>query len=180
VALFVRYRRANDTERKQIKWLLYACAVFLVVFVGGFVSGLGGTASLGGYIWGVLFGLSVITLPAAIGIAILKYRLYDIDVIIRRTLIYSVLPALLAGIYIGSVIVLQPLLRPLVGTETELATVASTLVIAALFQPLRRRTQNVTDRRFYRRKYDAQQTLQALSVRMRDETDLTQLRGEIV
>jgi hypothetical protein len=79
VALFVRYRRANDTERKQIKWLLYASAVFLVVDVGGFVSGLGGTASFGGYIWGVFFGLSVITLPAAIGIAILKYRLYDID-----------------------------------------------------------------------------------------------------
>jgi hypothetical protein len=79
VALFVRYRRANDTERKQIKWLLYASAVFLVVDVGGFVSGLGGTASFGGYIWGVFFGLSVITLPAAIGLAILKYRLYDID-----------------------------------------------------------------------------------------------------
>jgi hypothetical protein len=79
VALFVGYRRANDTEREQIKWLLYACAVFLVVYVGGFVSGLGGTASLGGYIWGVFFGLSVIALPAAIGIAILRYRLYDID-----------------------------------------------------------------------------------------------------
>ena len=72
VVLFVRYRRANDTEREQIEWLLYACAVFLVVYVGGFVSGLGGTASLGGYIWGVFFGLSVIALPAAIGIAILR------------------------------------------------------------------------------------------------------------
>ena len=81
VALFVRYRRANETEREQIKWLLYACAVFLVVYVVGFASGLGGTSSLGGYIWGVFFGLSVIALPAAIGIAILRYRLYDIDVV---------------------------------------------------------------------------------------------------
>jgi amino acid permease len=101
VALFVRYRRANDTEREQIKWLLYACAVFLVVFVGGFVSGLGGTASLGGYIWGVFFGLSVITLPAAIGIAVLRYRLYDIDLLINRTLVYGSLTATLALVYVG-------------------------------------------------------------------------------
>src|SRR3712207_5173227 len=81
VALFVRYRRADDTERRQIKWMLYACAVFLVVYVGGSVSGSGGTNSLGGHIWGVFFGLSLMTLPAAIGIAILRYRLYEIDVV---------------------------------------------------------------------------------------------------
>jgi hypothetical protein len=97
VALFVRYRRANATEREQIKWLLYACAVFLVVYVGGFVSRLGGTASLGGYIWGVFFGLSVIALPAAIGIAILRYRLYDIDVVINRTLVYGPLTMMLVA-----------------------------------------------------------------------------------
>src|SRR5215211_2937412 len=107
VALFVRYRRANETEREQIRWLLYACAVFLVVYVGGFVSGLGGTASLGGYIWGVFFGLSVTTLPAAIGIAILKYRLYNIDLVINRTLVYGLLPALLALVYVGGVATTQ-------------------------------------------------------------------------
>ncbi|HLL41034.1 MAG TPA: hypothetical protein VK357_15425, partial [Rubrobacteraceae bacterium] len=103
VALFVRYRRANDTEREQIKWLLYACAVFLVVFVGGFVSGLGGAAGLGGYIWGIFFGLSVITLPAAIGIAILRYRLYDIDILINRTLVYGSLTVALVALYFGGV-----------------------------------------------------------------------------
>jgi hypothetical protein len=89
--LFVRYRRANSTEREQIKWLLYACALFLVVFIGGTVSGLAGVNSVGGYIWGVFFGLSLMTLPAAIGIAILRYRLYDIDLIINRTLVYGLL-----------------------------------------------------------------------------------------
>src|SRR5215213_5689920 len=89
VVLFVRYRRANETEREQIKWLLYACALFLMVYAVGLVGRLGGTASVGGYIWGVFFGLSVIALPAAIGIAILKYRLYDIDLVINRTLVYS-------------------------------------------------------------------------------------------
>jgi hypothetical protein len=107
VALFVRYRRANDTDRKQFKWLLYACALFLVVCVGGFVSGLGGTASFGGYIWGVFFGLSVITLPAAIGIAILKYHLYDIDLVINRTLVYDPLTATLVALYFGGIVVLQ-------------------------------------------------------------------------
>ncbi len=85
VALFVRYRRADDTERRQIKWMLYACAVFLVVYVGGSVGGLGGTNSLGGYIWDIFFGLSLVTLPVAIGIAILRYRLYEIDLVLCHT-----------------------------------------------------------------------------------------------
>ncbi len=111
-ALFVRYRRANEAERKQIKWLLYVCAVFLIVYVGGAVSGLGDSTSVAGYLWHLCCGLSLASLPAAIGIAVLRYRLYDIDVIIRCTLIYSILTALLAVIYVGSLIVLQPLLRP--------------------------------------------------------------------
>ncbi len=182
VALFVRYRRANDTERGQIKWLLYACAVFLVVYVGGFVSGavLGGTASLGGYIWGVFFGLSVIALPTAIGIAILRYRLYDINLIINRTLVYGSLTATLALVYAGSVVSLQAALRSLTGQESTLAVVASTLAIAALFGPLRRRVQAFVDRRFYRRKYDAAKTLEAFSVRLRDETQLDTLSDDLV
>jgi hypothetical protein len=180
VALFVRYRRANETEREQIKWLLYACAVFLVVYVGGFVSGLGGTASLGGYIWGVFFGLSVIALPAAIGIAILKYRLYDIDVVINRTLVYGALTVMLAAAYLATVVASQYVFRALTGQESQLAIVASTLTIAALFVPLRRRVQAFVDRRFYRRKYDARKTLEAFSVKLRDETDLDALRDDLV
>jgi hypothetical protein len=182
VALFVRYRRANDTEREQIKWLLYASAVFLVVYVGGFVSGLGGTASLGGYIWGVFFGLSVTTLPAAIGIAILRYRLYDIDVVINRTLVYGSLTATLALVYLGGVATTQAIFRALTGQEhqPQLAVVISTLAIAALFNPLRRRIQGFIDRRFYRRKYDARKTLEAFSAKLREETDLESLKAELV
>jgi hypothetical protein len=180
VALFVRYRRANATEREQIKWLLYACAMFLVVYVGGFVSGLGGTASVGGYIWGVVFGLSVIALPTAIGIAILKYRLYDIDVVINRTLVYGPLTATLVALYLGGIVVLQRLFVLLTGQQSTLAIVASTLVIAALFNPLRRRIQSLVDRRFYRNKYDAAKTLEAFSVRLRDETDIEALNDDLV
>jgi hypothetical protein len=182
VALFVRYRRANGTEREQIKWLLYACAVFLVVYVGGFVSGLGGTASLGGYIWGVFFGLSVITLPAAIGIAILRYRLYDIDVVINRTLVYGLLTAILALVYLGGVATTQAIFRTLTGQEhqPQLVVVISTLVIAALFNPLRRRIQSFIDRRFYRNKYDARKALEVFSAKMRDETDLNALSDDLV
>jgi hypothetical protein len=179
VALFVRYRRANDTEREQIKWLLYACALFLVVYVVGF-AGLGGTASLGGYIWGVFFGLSVITLPAAIGIAILKYRLYDIDVVINRTLVYGPLTATLVALYFGGIVLMQRFFDLLTGQQSTLAVVASTLLIAALFTPLRRRFQSFIDRRFYRSKYDARKTLEAFSSKLRDETDLEALNDDLV
>jgi hypothetical protein len=179
VALFVRYRRANETEREQIKWLLYACAIFLVVYLGGAAGGLGGSTSLGGYIWGVFFGLSVIALPTAIGIAILRYRLYDIDVVINRTLVYGILTAILVALYFGGIVLLQRLFVIFTGEKSTLAVVASTLVIAALFTPLRRRIQGFIDRRFYRRKYDARKTLQAFSAKLRDETDLDSLCGDL-
>ena len=179
VVLYVRYRRANETERQQIKWLLYACALFLVVFVGGFVSGLGGKASVGGDIWGVFFGLSVITIPAAIGIAILKYRLYDIDVVINRTLVYGSLTAMLIALYFGAIVLLQRVFVLLTGQQSTLAVVASTLTIAALFNPLRRGLQGFVDRRFYRRKYDARKTLEAFSAKLRDETDLDALSHDL-
>ena len=180
-ALFVRYRRADETEREQIKWLLYACAVFLMVYIGGFVGGVGGEDSLGGYIWGLFFGLSVMTLPAAIGIAILRYRLYDIDVVINRTLVYGSLTALLALVYLGGVATTQAIFRILTGQEhqPQLAVVISTLAIAALFNPLRRRIQSFIDRRFYRRKYDARKTLEAFSAKLRDETNLEALNNEL-
>jgi hypothetical protein len=180
VALFVRYRRANATEREQIKWLLYACALFLVVYVGDFVGGLGGKSSVGGYIWGVFFGLSVIALPAAIGIAILKYRLYDIDVVINRTLVYGPLTATLVALYFVGIVVLQRFFVVLTGQQSTLAVVASTLLIAALFNPLRRRIQAFIDRRFFRSKYDARKTLEDFSVKLRDETNLQALSNEVV
>jgi hypothetical protein len=177
-AVFVRYRRAAAQERVQIKWFLYACVVFMVIYPLGFF--LADDVLLD--VWSsIVFDLAILTFPTSIGIAILHYRLYDIDIIIRRTLIYSVLTALLALIYFGSVVVLQSFVWLLTGdTQSDLVTIAATLAIAALFQPVRRRIQAVIDRRFYRRKYDAQQTLQAFSVKMRDETDLDQLTGDLV
>jgi hypothetical protein len=154
--------------------------VFLVVYVVGFAGGLGDTASLGGYIWGVFFGLSVITLPAAIGIAILRYRLYDIDVVINRTLVYGPLTATLVALYFGGIVLLQRIFVLLTGQQSTLAVVASTLLIAALFNPLRRRIQSFIDRRFYRRKYDARKTLEAFSAKLRDETDLNALSNDLV
>ena len=179
-ALFVRYRRANETEREQIKWLLYACAVFLVVYVGGTIGEVAGSNSVGGYIWGILFGLCLVMLPAAIGIAVLRYRLYEIDVVINRTLVYGSLTALLVAVYFGGVVGSQFVFRALSGGESQLAVVASTLAIAALFNPLHRRIQSFIDRRFYRRKYDARKTLEAFSARLREETDLEALNGELV
>jgi hypothetical protein len=181
-SLFIRYRRANDTERRQIKWLLYACAAFVVVYVGGFVSGVAGTNSPGGYVWGVFFGLSLVLLPAAIGIAILRYGLYEIDVVINRTLVYGALTATLVLVYFGGVAMIQATFRALSGQEhqPQIAVVISTLVIAALFNPLRRRIQGFIDRRFYRRKYDARKTLEAFSARLREETDLGALSEDLV
>jgi hypothetical protein len=118
--------------------------------------------------------------PIAAGIAILKYRLYDIDVVINRTLVYGSLTVLLAAAYVGSVVGLQAALRVVSGQESALAVVASTLLIAALFNPLRRRVQAFVDRRFYRRKYDARKTLEAFSTKLREETDLEALNNELV
>ena len=181
-ALFVRYRRADNTERTQIKWLLYASAAFLVVYGGGFLSGVVGMTALGGYIWGVFFPLSVMALPTAIGIAILRYRLYEIDIIINRTLVYGALTVTLALIYFGGVATTQAVFRALTGQEQQpqLAIVVTTLVIAPLFNPLRRRIQSVIDRRFYRRKYDAAKTLAAFNSRLREETDLNTLNDEVL
>jgi hypothetical protein len=179
-ALFVRYRRANDTEREQIKWLLYACAVFVVVYVGGTIGEVAGSNSVGGYIWGILFGLCLVMLPAAIGIAVLRYRLYEIDVVINRTLVYGSLTATLVALYFGGIVVLQRVFVLLTGQQSTLAVVASTLRIAALFTPLRHRIQSFIDKRFYRRKYDARKTLEAFSAQLRDETDLESLNNDLV
>ncbi len=131
------------------------------------------------WIWPVLFLSAASTIPAATGIAMLKYRLYDIDVIINRTLVYGSLTVTLALVYAGSVISLQYVFRVFAGGSSQLVIVASTLAIAALFNPLRRRIQGFIDRRFYRKKYDAAMVLEAFSERLRDETDFDTLSEDL-
>jgi hypothetical protein len=130
----------------------------------------------------VLFLAGASTIPVAVGVAILRYHLYDIDLIINRTLVYGSLTVLLALLYFGSATVTQSLFQTLTGQERlpQLVVVTSTLVIAALFNPLRRRIQSFIDRRFYRRKYDARKTLEAFSAKLRNETDLDALSGDLV
>jgi hypothetical protein len=115
-----------------------------------------------------------------VGIAILKYRLYNIDLLINRTLVYGSLTAVLAGVYFGSIVLFQAVFRALTGQESQLAVVASTLAIAALFNPLRRRIQAFIDRRFYRRKYDAVKTLEAFGAKLREETDIDTLSDDLI
>jgi len=149
-----------------------------------------GVVSVGQLLWlawllptaltNLLDAASITVLYVAVGIAILRYRLYDIDIIVNRTLVYGSLTVMLVLAYVGSVIGLQFILRGLTGQESQLAIVASTLAIAALFNPLRRRVQAVVDRVFYRRKYDAAKTLEKFSAKLRDETDLEALNGELL
>jgi hypothetical protein len=128
----------------------------------------------------VLTAVGVVSSPVAMGIAIFRYRLYEIDLIINRTLVYAPFTALLVALYFGAIVLLQSVFVALTGEQSTLAVVASTLLIAALFTPLRRRIQSFIDRRFYRRKYDAAKTLEAFSAKLRDETDLDALSGDLV
>jgi len=190
LAQVYRYRRVSGpVERQQTKWVVFGittCATLLIGFllplvffpnltrpgVVSFVTNLAGL-TIGGS-----FGLLLI--PASIGAAILRYRLYDIDVIINRTLVYATLTLTLALTYFGSVALLQYVLHSLTGQEAQLTVVASTLVIAALFQPLRRRIQSAIDRRFYRKKYDVARTLEDFSARLRNDRDLEELNAELL
>jgi hypothetical protein len=128
----------------------------------------------------LLFALSIALFPAAIAVAIFRHRLYDINVILNRALVYGSLTVTLGLVYIGGVVGLQYVFRTLTGGESQLAIVASTLAIAGLFVPLRRRVQSFIDRRFYRRKYDATKILEAFGTRLRNETDLEQLNTELL
>jgi hypothetical protein len=170
-SVVVRFRRSRGVERQQMKWFVYAVALLLTFPLEGYLPDI---------IDNALFGVVVIALPTAIGIAVLRYRLYDIDLVINRTLVYGPLTAMLVLVYVGGVVSLQYAFRALTGQESQLAVVASTLAIAALFNPLRRRVQAFVDRRFYRRKYDARKTLAAYSAKLRDETDLDALNAELV
>ena len=177
VSLIVRTRRAGRVERQQIKWLAYGGAVAVgTVFVGGVIAVWIGEVGISLIIIGLL-GVPIFT-----GVAIARYRLYDIDIVINRTLVYGALTAALVAVYFGGVATLQALLRAITGQEQQpqLAIVVSTLAIAALFNPLRRRIQSFIDRRFYSRKYDAGKTLESFSAKLRDETDLEALNNELV
>ena len=177
VALFVRYRRAErEGGRQQIKWVAYA-----VVLLTAAMTAVSVWPPLDGTLAGLLlFMVGFLSIPAAIGIAILRHRLYDIDLVINRTLVYAVLTAALAVVYFAGVASLQFVLRPLAGGGSQLAVVASTLTIAALFSPLRWRIQAFIDRRFYRRKYDARETLLGFGARLRDGTSLDSLGEGLV
>jgi hypothetical protein len=180
-----RYRwMSGPVERQQIKWIVYAISLILVVFVAGSLPllifpSLDSPDSLYLLAFTPVYTLAGVLIPLAFGIAILRHHLWDIDIIIRRTLVYSALTFTLALIYIGCIVVSRSLVAPLTG-GSEVAIVASTLAIAALFNPLRRHFQNLIDRRFYRRKYDAAKTLGAFGATVRDETDLNALTSEML
>jgi hypothetical protein len=168
VSLVLRLRRATGEERQQLKWFVYTVVTVVTVFVTT-------TLALGGGYLFPVFGL----IPVSVAVAVFKFRLYEIDRLINRTLVYGLLTALLAGVYAGGVFLLGWLLDPAVG-ESELAVAASTLAVAALFQPARRRLQAVVDRRFDRRRYDAARTVERFSGRLRDQVDLDTLSAELL
>jgi hypothetical protein len=175
----MRFRRARGEERQQIKWLVYVGATAAVFLIATWATGenriLG---DIGFSFFYLTMGLGI---PAAVGVAIFKYRLYDIDRVINRTLVYGLLTALLVGVYVLAAVGLGSAVRSVTGQENNsLVIAASTLAVAALFGPARRRIQAFIDRRFYRKKYDAARTLEAFSARLREEVDLDSLTGELV
>jgi hypothetical protein len=187
LSLVLRYRRSGGEEREQIKWIAFAASVVGLLYLITMISSLiysGVRGASGTPLWlgllqqGALASFAAV--PISVGFAVLKYRLYDIDIVINRTLVYGSLTVMLAVVYRGGILVLQEAFHILGSQESQLAVVASTLAIAALFNPLRRRVQGLVDRRFYRRKYDARKTLEAFSAKLRDETDLEALNNDLV
>jgi hypothetical protein len=185
LSLIVRLHRSRGEERQQIKWFV-ATAVFGISSLVGVTvaySLLPEGNSLGvlvGFLGNFLWIIVPAGLPIAVGIAILRYRLYEIDLLINRALVYGTLTVLLVGVYEGTIVLLQEAFRALTGQQSGLAIVVSTLVIAALFTPFRKRIQSIIDRRFYRRKYDATKTLESFSTKLRHETDLGLLADDLV
>jgi hypothetical protein len=190
VSMVLRFRRSRGEERQQIKWVAFAIAfsgllylIFMIIQLIFLLRGVNSPAEFPRWVEALftVVALSFAGVPVAIGFAVLKYRLYDIDVVINLTLVYGSLTAMLIALYFGSVALTQTILRALTGQteQPQLAIVVSTLVIAALFNPLRRRIQSFIDRRFYRSKYDARKTLDAFSARLRDETDLETLNNDL-
>jgi hypothetical protein len=193
LSLVLRFRRSGGEERQQIKWIAFAASFLGLAYLAATIGAvfvrdiaLDVTGGAPTPLWLQLLqdavSLSGAGISIAIGFAVLKYRLYDIEVIINRTLVYGALTATLALVYFGGVATVQAIFRALTGQQEQpqLAIVVSTLVIAALFTPLRRRIQSFIDRRFYRSKYDARKTLEAFSAKLRDETDLNALSGDLI
>lgn len=174
LALFIRFYRSRGDERAQLKWFTYATVLAVLVWQ------MANVLSIFGPWTGVLSNLGFILLPITLAIAMLKYRLYDIDVIIRRTVTYALVAAMLAAVYFGSVILLQQAFASVTGQRSEVITVLSTLAIAALFVPLRNSIQTEIDKRFNRKKYDAQQVLNEFAKTVRDETDLGNLTARLM
>lgn len=183
VSILARFRRSRGIERQQLKWVAFAVALvagyFLLMNVAGTIWPDASSDSVASRMIGIGWGLAVLSMPLALGIAVLRYHLYAIDRIINRTLVYAALSVLLALVYWASVVVLQQVLRPIT-SGSDLAIVGSTLGVAALFQPLRRRIQHDVDRRFYRQHYDAALTLEVFSSHLRHEVDLDALGAELV
>ena len=171
-SVVVRFRQATGHERLQLKQLIFAASVLLPTMA------LAVPLYYASVLVQAAIGLALLAMPIAVGVAILRHRLYDIDVVINRTLVYTALTATLAGTYLGSVLVLQFLLSG-VTPNNSLAIAASTLAVAALFQPARRRIQSAVDRRFFRSKYNAQRTLERFGAHLRDEVDLDALGGAL-
>lgn len=180
--LFIRFRRSHGVERLQLKWIVFASA-FVVLGLAMLISSITSLANWAPQIQragSFVLGGGIAGIAVASGFAILRYRLFDIDVIIRRTTSYAIVTGLLLLIYFSSVVLLQRVFTAVTGQTSTVAVVLSTLLIAALFLPLRRRVQDIIDRRFFRKKYDAQKTLEDFAATVRDETDLDALTAELV
>jgi hypothetical protein len=177
-AVVIRFRRSRGIERLQLKWFFYAVGVVLLAFAILFPLARIGVA-IPSEIYFFTFNFSFMLIPLSVGIAILRYRLYDIDRVINRTIVYGVTTGAIGLLFFGGIVALPALLRPLI-SASEVAVAASTLVSFALFQPLRSRVQHAVDRRFYRARYDAARTLDAFSVRLRDEVDLDAVRADLI
>lgn len=175
-SMIVRYRRAQATEREQIKWLVYAFGLFAAVYVSFAAFGSGDVEFP--LVLNLLFPLSIALIPIAIAVAVLRYRLFDIDLIIRRTLLYALLTGLLVLVYLGSVVALQSLFRGV--QDSSLSVAASTLLITALFNPLRRRIQTVIDRRLFRSRYNAQQVIERFGGAAQSQADLELLSADLL
>jgi hypothetical protein len=171
-ALVVRFRRSHGVERQQVKWFAYAASLVAAFLLVGAVVGI--FAGDGGVVPGFVFAACLCAVPVATGVAILRHRLYDLDVVVNRTLVYGALTVTLGATYLALV-----LLVGLAVGHSGLAVAVSTLAVAGLFGPARARIQAVVDRRFYRRRYDAALTLAAFSARLRDELDLAALADEL-
>jgi hypothetical protein len=170
-SLVIRFRRSRGEERQQLKWFTYAGALLPLAVLGDFLPGLVGS---------LVFAVPIVFLPVAAGIAVLRYRLYDIDRLINRTLVYGLLTALLAGVYAGIVLTLGQLFGGVTSDPPSWAVAGATLAVAALFQSARGRIQAVVDRRFNRRKFDAAKTVEAFTFRLREEVDLDALTAELL